>query len=119
MQAQGEHSPTMFLGVERLECRTVNMSGLVRKAAVRSEWASRGFTCDLWVDPPGQVWSDFVHDVDELVLLLDGELILEISGRVLRLDSGEEVLIPAGTRHTVRNIGQGNARWLYGYRRAS
>jgi mannose-6-phosphate isomerase-like protein (cupin superfamily) len=88
----------------------------VDRAAVRSEWAARGFSCELWVDAPGQVWTDFVHDVDELVLVLDGELLLEMSGRWLRLEPGDEALIPANLRHTVRNSGERSARWLYGYR---
>lgn len=86
--------------------------------AVRRAWAARGFGCDLWVDPPGAVWEDFVHDTDELVLLLGGALVLELEGRVLSLQPGDEVLVPAGTRHSVRNLGDTTARWLYGYRRA-
>lgn len=26
-----------------------------------------GYSCDLWVDPPGRTWEDFVHDTDEKV----------------------------------------------------
>ncbi|HLQ36822.1 MAG TPA: cupin domain-containing protein [Planctomycetota bacterium] len=87
-------------------------------AVTGREWAERGFSCELWVDPPGQVWSDFVHDVDELLLMQRGSIVLEMHGRVLRLDPGDEITIPAGTRHTVRNVGDGAARWLYGYRRS-
>jgi mannose-6-phosphate isomerase-like protein (cupin superfamily) len=90
----------------------------VAKDQVQRDWADRGFSCDLWVDPPGAVWEDFVHDEDELMLLLDGTLLLEMDGRVLRLEPGDEVVIPAGTRHTVRNAGNGTTRWLYGYRAA-
>lgn len=90
----------------------------IDRAAVRAEWAERGFSCELWVDPPGQAWLDFVHDQDELVLLLDGSLVVEIAGRTVRLEPGDEWLIQAGTRHSTR-AGEGGARWLYGYRRAA
>lgn len=90
----------------------------IDRGAVATAWAERGFTCGLWVDPPGQVWEGFVHDVDELFLLVDGELLLELGERVLRPRPGEEIVIPAGARHTVRNVGERNARWLYGYRSA-
>jgi mannose-6-phosphate isomerase-like protein (cupin superfamily) len=80
------------------------------------DWARRGFSCEAWVDPPNQVWHDFVHDVDELVLLLEGDCQIEMLGRTLRLHDGDELLIPAGTRHTVRNCGARPARWLHGYR---
>jgi mannose-6-phosphate isomerase-like protein (cupin superfamily) len=88
-----------------------------RFAAVPAAWRTRAFSCDIWIDPPGQVWADFVHGVDELVMPLEGEMELEIGGRALRPAVGEEVLIPAGVAHTVRNIGRAESRWYYGYRR--
>ena len=41
--------------------------------AVARRWRERGFSCGLWVDPPGQVWADFIHDTDELVMAVEGE----------------------------------------------
>jgi quercetin dioxygenase-like cupin family protein len=70
----------------------------------------------LWIDPPGQRWEDFVHDTDELVMVLEGELEFEINGETSHAGPGEEVYIPAGAVHSVRNIGNSTARWLYGYR---
>ena len=93
------------------------MSGIqVDIAAVEEDWKLRGFGCDMWVDPPGQVWSDFEHDRDELILVVEGELEIEIAGSRVRPSAGEEVLVPSGTPHTVRNVGTTTARWLYGYR---
>ncbi|MBM4059723.1 MAG: cupin domain-containing protein [Planctomycetes bacterium] len=88
----------------------------IERPQVRAEWATHGFTCELWVDPPDQVWHDFQHDVDERVLLLEGEIQVEMPGRTVRLLPGDELEIPAGTRHTVRNCSRGLARWLHGYR---
>lgn len=84
--------------------------------AVAADWKARGFGCDLWVEPPGQCWEDFVHPVDELLQLVDGRIEVEIAGRVFRPQPGEELFIPAGTRHSVRNIGDVTSRWLYGYK---
>lgn len=86
--------------------------------SVGRAWLRRGFSCALWVDPPGQVWNDFVHDVDEVVHLLEGDLLFELDGHSIRLRPGEELLIGQGRRHTVRNLGDSTARWLYGYRLA-
>ncbi len=80
-------------------------------------WRARGFSCGLWVDPPGQVWEDYTHGVDELVMLVQGDVEFEIDGTVHRLRAGEELLIPARARHTVRNVGRDESRWLYGYAR--
>ncbi len=81
------------------------------------QWATRGFSCGLWVDPPGREWTDFIHDTDELVMVVEGEQEFEMSGRRHRPPVGEELLIPAGTRHTARNVGPTTSRWLYGYKR--
>jgi mannose-6-phosphate isomerase-like protein (cupin superfamily) len=86
------------------------------RLAFRADWAARGFSCEVWIDPPDQVWQDFEHDVDQIVLLLEGTCQIEMLGRTVRLQPGDELLIPAGTRHTVRNCGDGAARWLRGYR---
>ena len=83
---------------------------------VSQQWAARGFSCDLWVDPPGQRWEDFIHNTDEVVVVLEGELEFEISGDISHPKIGEEIFIPAGAVHSVRNIGNSTARWLYGYR---
>jgi mannose-6-phosphate isomerase-like protein (cupin superfamily) len=82
---------------------------------IENDWRQRGFGCDLWTDPPGQVWAGFVHGTDELVMPVEGVIELEFSGRKMRPAIGEEVLIPARTSHTVRNVGGTTARWLYGY----
>ncbi len=79
-------------------------------------WSARGFNGGLWIDPPGKVWRDFVHDEDELLMIVEGRLELTIAARTLTPGAGEEVLIPAGATHTVRNIGGTTARWLYAYR---
>ena len=83
---------------------------------ISKEWRSRGFSYDLWVDPPGRVWENYRHDVDELVHVLEGELELEISGKKKTLRKGDEAFIPGKANHSVRNIGGTEARWLYGYK---
>lgn len=83
--------------------------------AIARDWQARGFGCDLWTDPPGQVWADFVHATDELVMLIEGDIELRFAGQVLRPAVGEEVLVPANTPHTVINVGAKRNRWLYGY----
>lgn len=91
----------------------------VDRTVVAKEWLARGFSCDLWVDPPGQVWENYVHATDELVMPVDGRLEFEFGGRVFEPRPGEEVMIPAGVLHSVRNIGGTVAKWLYGYKRES
>jgi mannose-6-phosphate isomerase-like protein (cupin superfamily) len=93
-----------------------NFPVAVDRAQIEREWRVRGFSCGLWVDPPGQVWEDYVHSTDELLMVLEGELELEMQGRTFRPKMGEEVSIPARMTHSVRNVGGTTARWLYGYK---
>jgi quercetin dioxygenase-like cupin family protein len=88
-------------------------------AEVAERWTRDGYSCDLWVDPPGQEWRDFVHPADERVCILEGTLELTVGGRTDRLEAGDEAFIPARAAHTVRNVGGTTARWLYGYRAAT
>ena len=84
---------------------------------IKQNWNSRGYSFGVFRDPLGQVWADFVHRTDELVVLAEGEIEVEIEGESQRPQIGEEVSIPANTVHTVRNIGQTNNVWYYGYRK--
>jgi quercetin dioxygenase-like cupin family protein len=91
----------------------------MNREQIAADWANRGFSCELWIDPPGQRWENFVHGTDELVVVLEGEMEFEVEGVVRRPQQGEELLIPAGANHSARNIGGATARWLFGYRRGS
>src|SRR5262249_24678581 len=89
----------------------------VDREQVAAAWAARGFSCDVWVDPPGWRWEEFTHATDELVLVLEGAMEFEVEGRVARPALGEEWLIPAGARHSPRNGGGTPARRVYAHRR--
>lgn len=87
----------------------------VDRRAVARDWRARGFSCDLFVDPPGRQWNGFVHDTDELVTVVEGRLELEIGDARFLAEPGDELFIPRGAVHSVRNRGDGVTRWLYGY----
>ncbi|MEW6734186.1 MAG: cupin domain-containing protein [Acidobacteriota bacterium] len=84
---------------------------------IKRDWETRGYSWGIWTDPPGQVWADFVHDVDELVMLVEGEIELSFQEKTFQPQVGEEILIPAGVSHTVKNIGRTTSRWYYGYKK--
>jgi mannose-6-phosphate isomerase-like protein (cupin superfamily) len=84
--------------------------------SVAEIWARDGFSCDLWVDPPGQQWLDFVHPTDERVVVKEGRLEFEVEGTRAMLGPGDEVFILAGRRHSVWNRVSTTARWFYGYK---
>lgn len=84
--------------------------------SVATVWARDGFSSDLWIDSPGQEWIDFVHPLDERVVVNEGRLEFEVEGSRAELGSGDEVLIPASSHHSVWNRGSTTARWFYGYK---
>jgi mannose-6-phosphate isomerase-like protein (cupin superfamily) len=84
-------------------------------AAVEADWAGRGYDCHHFRDPPGRTWSDFVHDTNEVVTVVSGRLWLSIGGEAVTAGPGDEVFIPRGAVHTVKNVDSGETHWLFGY----
>jgi len=87
----------------------------VNQDQVTKDWKDRGFSCSLWKDPPGKVWEGYVHESDELLMVMEGEVELEIDGKKITPPVGKEAFIPAHAVHSVRNVGKTTSRWLYGY----
>jgi quercetin dioxygenase-like cupin family protein len=88
---------------------------MTERQQIAADWAARGFSCDLWTDPPGQRWENFTHATDEVVIVLEGEMEFEVEGEVHHPQHGDELFIPAGVVHSARNVGNTPARRLYGY----
>ncbi len=87
----------------------------VDRARVAADWQARGYSCDLFFDPPGRVWIDFVHATNELVTVAEGRLEMTVGTETFVAEPGDEVFIPRGAVHSVKNIDRGTTRWLYGY----
>ena len=83
---------------------------------IRDNWESRGYSFGVFKDSPGQVWADFVHRTDELVVLAEGDIEIEIEGKSQKPQVGEEVFIPDNAIHTVRNIGMNINVLYFGYK---
>jgi quercetin dioxygenase-like cupin family protein len=58
------------------------------------------------------------HNVEESVLILEGEATAEIDGRLFDLEAGQATWVPAGIPHRFFNRGQDVMRiyWVYGGR---
>ena len=53
----------------------------VERSTVQTDWQQQGYSCSLFVDPPGQAWNDFVHTCDELVTVTQGQLEMTIDNQ--------------------------------------
>ncbi len=87
----------------------------VDQAAVAAAWRARGYSWNLFTDPPGQEWNGFVHATNELVVVLEGRLELTVGGESCAAEPGDEVYIPRDVVHSVKNIHDGVTRWAFGY----
>lgn len=84
--------------------------------SVAEVWARDGFSCDLWVDPPGEKWLDFVHPTGERVVVKEGVLEFKVEGARSMVRPGDMAFMPARSHHSVWNRGSSTARRFFGYR---
>ena len=89
----------------------------IDRSEIAKDWHARGFSCGMWIDHAGREWSCHPHETDELFMMMSGELELEMEGQSIQPSVGEEIRIPAGVPHIIRNVRGKTARWLYGQRR--
>ncbi len=47
-------------------------------------------------------YIDHVHEQDELIYIMEGQVDIEMENRVYEVRQGEAILIPAGTQHRPR-----------------
>lgn len=87
----------------------------VNRHDVYRSWNERGYSCDIFIDPPGREWNNFIHSTNELVTVIEGKLKLAIGDEEITAGPGDEVFIPKGACHSVKNIYNGTTSWLYGY----
>jgi quercetin dioxygenase-like cupin family protein len=55
------------------------------------------------------------HPGEEIIYVLEGTLEYQIGGKVTTVQPGDVLFVPAGTIHSVKNIGSGNGAELATY----
>jgi mannose-6-phosphate isomerase-like protein (cupin superfamily) len=65
----------------------------------------RSQTAVMTVAPGADAGPAEVHDADQIVYVVEGEAIVRLAEAELKAGPGALVMIPAGTRHHVRNPG--------------
>ncbi len=96
------------------------MKGIVRgkftvpvdRSKVARDWKAQGYSCSLFIDPPGRQWNNFVHTCDELVVVVTGQLRMIIGDESWDIKPGDQIFIPKGASHSVHNIFSGQTQWL-------
>ncbi len=75
------------------------------QGAVHTDLAAVALTPGGWLAP-------HVHSFEEALYVLEGELLLDLGGRIHRLTGGDFALIPTGLRHALGNAAAGAVRLL-------
>ncbi|GAC1466266.1 MAG: hypothetical protein NVSMB9_06640 [Isosphaeraceae bacterium] len=65
---------------------------------------ARGLTTGLVTFPPSSVWPDHTHPFSESLTLLSGRARVSVEGREYDLEPLDNVVIPGGRPHQVRNL---------------
>jgi len=98
--------PTARKGLEELLREPTRLAELVayQEGGVvsRALLARESGTVTLFAFDAGQSLSEHTAPYDALVLVLEGEADLTVSGRPYHLRAGETLLMPAGEPHAVR-----------------
>ena len=63
------------------------------------------------VMPQGSQSPDHIHDEDETIVLLGGDVTFRVDGGVVRADESGTVVLPQGVAHSYR-VESADARWL-------
>ena len=64
-----------------------------------------------WMEP-GARHSRHTHEVDEVIVFLEGDAVMEIDGREYPVRAGDAIHVPAGTPHGSVNGGHRDLRFV-------
>ncbi|PHR25899.1 MAG: cupin domain-containing protein [Desulfotalea sp.] len=89
----------------------------MNKEKLEKDWDERGFSFGIGTIKSGDAVDESVHDdKDELVVMETGKYEFIIDHKSFSQDGDVEVLIPAGTVHTIKNVGPNDSKIYYGYK---
>jgi mannose-6-phosphate isomerase-like protein (cupin superfamily) len=100
------------------------MQNWARRLSHKTRWtcagkqrfgAFGGFSFNVGTCDAGDVWIDHGHNVEEIVMLASGAIYVRIGDRSVDVSVGDEIVIPTGVDHEIRNVGSTPARILFGY----
>lgn len=91
--------------------------GITRSERVRHDLDGGREAVQVRVDfAPGAAFPNHTHPGEEIAYVLQGTVEYQFAGqKPVTLQAGDALFIPAGTVHTARNAGSGNASELATY----
>ena len=87
---------------------------------LEKNWIERGFSFSVGTIKAGDAVDEAFHDdKDELVLMESGAYEFTIGNETFGQNGNVEVLIPAGSVHSIKNLGQSDSKIYFGYKAKS
>jgi len=84
---------------------------------LEKDWIERGFSFGVGTIKAGDAVDEAFHDdKDELVLMESGEYEFVIGDETFKQNGNVEVLIPAGSVHSIKNLGGNDSKIYFGYK---
>jgi quercetin dioxygenase-like cupin family protein len=108
----------LFVGIGlALRPATAQVPGTRRTELQRHDLSAPGReVIQVRVDfDPGYVAPRHTHPGEEIIYVLEGTLEYQIDGKPVTVKSGDVLFVPAGTVHSVKNIGSDNGAELATY----
>ena len=87
---------------------------------LKIDWTERGFSFAVGTIKAGDAVDEAFHeDQDELVLMESGEYEFIIGNETFLQKGNIEVFIPAGSVHSIKNLGKSDSKIYFGYKMKS
>ena len=84
---------------------------------LEKDWTERGFSFGIGTIKAGDAVDRAFHDdKDELVLMESGTYEFTIGDKTFMQNGDVEVLIPVGSTHSIKNLGQEDSKIYFGYK---
>lgn len=103
--------------MKRGYCDNIERQTVENEDFRRVLYTGRNLQLVLMTLQPGEEIGEEVHEeIDQFFRIEEGEGVIDIDGRENRVEDDFAVIVPAGSRHNVRNIGSAPLRLytLYG-----
>jgi quercetin dioxygenase-like cupin family protein len=82
----------------------------VLKLRMRFERGEQTLAGEVQIEPGGGIGKHFHPSQEELWMVREGEVRFHLGRSKRRLGAAEEVLVPAGVKHALKNVGGSTAR---------
>ena len=85
-----------------------NRDGALSEEALMNKLENRGYSCTIYIYPPGTFFDNHTHTVDKIDAVLKGRFCIEMGGEMITLEAGDWIHVPRGAVHNAKVIGNEN-----------